>query len=91
MSAISVIPHPPTGEQPHFSDELHNLLTQLDDTELVALATVIFTSVAPELRTQEDAVTMRLLTRCVARADRLRLVSELGQFALLLIARKACH
>jgi len=91
MAATSVIPHSPTGEQPHFTDELHTLLEQLDDTELVALATVIFATLEPQARDPLDAAKVRLLIRRVKRADRAHLVEALAEFALLLIARKSCQ
>lgn len=89
MSASSVIPHSLTREQPHVSDELHILLEQLSDSELAALAAVILACTEPDRRSPADAAAVLTMVRNSRQADPARLLADLAEFSLLLVAARS--
>lgn len=83
MSALSVIPHSPTGEQPHVSDELHTLLEQLDESELASLAAILYTRVPKLSRLPEDGLAVLSATRAANLTDHHGFIDALGEWTLL--------
>lgn len=89
MSALSVIPHSPTGEQPHASHELHTLLAQLDETELAALAILVASRLSPAQCPPREALQVLQIARDAQRSAHVQLLNSLAEFNLLLLISRA--
>lgn len=89
MSASLVIPHSPTGEQPHFSDQLHTLLDQLDEPALVSLAILIANRLPPAQRSPWEVGQVLSIAGAAARKEPAALVEALAEFELMLLVVRA--